>query len=650
MNMFIYMAKKTYTQQKRLLLFTCSITVLISMAFGVAEAASKETPGYLLPDHSPNSPHGPYADETPEAYNQRMSWWREARFGLFIHWGTSSMYGGEYKGKPIKGPSEWLLNNAKVPIAEYRKTAAGFNPTKFDPKSIVLLAKQAGMKYIVITAKHHDGFCMFDSPVTDWDIMDAAPFKRDVIKELANATRAEGLRFGFYYSHAQDWIHPGGATIGEPWDPAQKGDFNEYSKNIAVPHIKNLLTNYGKISVLWWDLGKRSTLESVAMLEPLIGLQPDLISNDRLYDRNNARGDTQTHEQGHGAAARTHWECCMTMGGSWGYKKSEEITESVKPTEVLLSHLVHIAGTGGNFLLNIGPTPEGLVPKQQRKGLEEIGEWMKRYGHTIYGSVAGPWPELPFGACTMAPAKKGRSTLYLHITDWPEDNRLVLHGLKNKIISARNEADKAPLEVVDSKGNLSIDVANIKQRDPWVSVVAVEIEGKPDVDLTKLPIMPAIMPGPDGRIVLEGAAAKTPKKSSRTSVSVKGDILVVKEGVPRGSIGKWRAISPEGGSYNVSLEVRNGSSFGSNLRLQANGSKNLMQFDVGTDTKGEFVMREGGVLEIPAGILMSFSANTSPILISKVKPEQREQGRKDNGKFLYWGPVEIRRIILTPTE
>ncbi len=221
-------------------------------------------------------------DETPAQRDARMKWWREARFGMFIHWGVYSVPGGIYKGQEIPSIGEWIMHNAKIPVAEYKAFAKQFNPVRYDPDAWVRLAKEAGMKYIVITSKHHDGFALFDSKVTDWDVVDATPYGKDLLKPLAEACAKHGLVLGFYYSQAQDWNHPGGAAAGGHWDPAQDGSMDDYIRNIAAPQVKEILSNYGKLGVLWWDTPVDMTKERADLLMPLLALQPQIITNDRL--------------------------------------------------------------------------------------------------------------------------------------------------------------------------------------------------------------------------------------------------------------------------------------------------------------------------------------------------------------------------------
>ena len=208
-------------------------------------------------------------EETPQQRDQRMAWWREARFGMFIHWGVYSVPAGTYNGKQIDGIGEWIMNRGKIPVAEYREYAKQFNPVKYNADEWVRLAKKAGMKYIVITSKHHDGFALFDSKASDWNVVNATPYGKDLLKPLAEACQKHGIKLGFYYSQAQDWNNPGGAAAGGHWDKAQDGSMDDYIRNVAVPQVKEILSNYGPIAVLWWDTPVDMNKERADMLLPL---------------------------------------------------------------------------------------------------------------------------------------------------------------------------------------------------------------------------------------------------------------------------------------------------------------------------------------------------------------------------------------------
>ncbi|MDQ6609918.1 MAG: alpha-L-fucosidase, partial [Bacteroidota bacterium] len=323
-------------------------------------------------------------DTTKDA---RMKWWRDAGFGMFIHWGVYAVPAGTYNGHQVNRIGEWIMNFGKIPVADYQKFAKKFNPVKFNADEWVKMAKDAGMKYIVITAKHHDGFAMFGSKASKWNIVDATPYGKDILKQLAAACKKQGIKLGFYYSQAQDWNNPGGAAAREVtsegwanpdgakidaytaahnghWDPAQETKtFEQYIDEVAVPQVKELMTNYGDVAVLWWDTPTNMTDEAALKLQALLQLQPAIITNNRLKHPN-FPGDTKTPEQEIPTQAEldgSDWETCMTMNETWGYKS---YAHNWKSTETLIHNLVDIASKGGNYLLNVGPKADGTFPKE----------------------------------------------------------------------------------------------------------------------------------------------------------------------------------------------------------------------------------------------------------------------------------------------
>jgi alpha-L-fucosidase len=435
--------------------------------------------------------------ETTEQRDARMKWWREARFGMFIHWGVYSVPAGTYKGKRIPSIGEWIMHNGKIPVAEYKQFARQFNPVRYDPDAWVRLAKEAGMKYIVITSKHHDGFALFDSKVTDWDVVDATPYGKDLLEPLAEACARHGLKLGFYYSQAQDWNHPGGAAAGGHWDPAQDGDMDAYLRNIAVPQVREILSNYGKLGVLWWDTPVDMNKERADMLLPLLQLQPQIITNNRLGG--GYGGDLSTPEQqipATGSPGRD-WETCMTMNDTWGFKSYDH---NWKSTETLIRNLVDIASKGGNYLLNVGPTCLGEIPAPSVERLQEIGQWMKVNSESIYATTASPFAHLPWGRCTKKLNDTG-ATLFLHVFNWPKDGRLLVPGLRNEVRSAWLLATDKTLRTSTDANGVTLEVP-AEALDPIDTVVALEVKGAPDVE--------KILPKqePDGRVVLAAPAAE----------------------------------------------------------------------------------------------------------------------------------------------
>jgi alpha-L-fucosidase len=409
------------------------------------------------------------------SHNERMQWWREARFGMFIHWGVYSVPAGVWNGTNVgRSGAEWIMNRGRISMADYEKLPAQFDPEKFNADEWVSIAKNAGMKYIVITAKHHDGFAMFHSQASAFNIYDATPFKRDPLKELADACAKAGIKLGFYYSQAQDWNHPGGAAAGGHWDPAQDGDMDKFIDTVDIPQVKELLTNYGKVAVIWWDTPVNMTPERAEKLLPLLKLQPDIISNNRL-DSKKLTGDYGTPENKIPTnALASDWETCMTMNGTWGYRAADS---KWKSTETLLHNLIDIASKGGNFLLNVGPTSEGLIPGPSVERLHQMGDWMKVNGVAIYGTSKSPLKAQPsWGRVTQKD-----NTLYLHVFDWPKDGKIMVPGLKNKAVTATLLADGSKLKTSTGDGGVTVSVPVIAP-DAISSTIVLKLKGAVEVE------------------------------------------------------------------------------------------------------------------------------------------------------------------------
>jgi alpha-L-fucosidase len=427
--------------------------------------------------------------------DERMQWWREARFGLFIHWGVYAVPAGSYNGQKINKAAEWIMNRGKIPVAEYQTFAKQFNPAKYDADTWVRMAKDAGMKYIIITSKHHDGFALFGSKASKWNVVDATPYGKDILKPLAEACKKHGIRLGFYYSQAQDWNNPGGAASRKAtsegwanpdsaiidaytsehsghWDPVQTTKtMAQYIDEVAVSQVREILSNYGEVAVLWWDTPTNMTDEYAEKLKALLKLQPNIITNDRLK-RPNFPGDFKTPEQKIPNLSELDgkdWETCMTMNGTWGYKSYDN---KWKSPEALIRNLIDIASKGGNYLLNVGPTAEGEIPDQSIQILKAMGEWMKVNGEAIYGTKASPLQPLPWGRCTMKEHQKD-TTLYLSVFNWPTDGKLKVPCMKNKANSAKLLANGESLTISSTDEGMIIQLPATPP-DPIASVIKVE--------------------------------------------------------------------------------------------------------------------------------------------------------------------------------
>ena len=418
----------------------------------------------------------------------RMEWWREARFGMFIHWGLYSVPAGEWNGNT--GYGEWIRTTAEIPLETYDTFADQFNPVKFDADAIVLAAKQAGMKYIVITSKHHDGFALFDSKVSDFDIM-STPYKRDLLKELARACRRHGITLCFYHS-IMDWHHPD-YLPRRTWEidrPAAGADFDRYNAYMNA-QVTELLTNYGDIGVMWFDGEWESTWtheRGVALYNLCRSLQPDVIVNNRVdvhrggmagfsAEGSGAVGDFGTPEQevpAHGLPG-TDWETCMTIHTHWGHNKADT---NAKPGRMLVHTLIDVASKGGNFLLNIGPMSSGEIQPTEADRLAHIGRWMKINSESIHGTGAGVLPSTPWGRSTIK--RDGRhTTLYLHAFDWPSDNSLFIDGLGStpRSVSILG-SDRADFTMTLTDGGLRLDLPSITP-DPDATVIKLVFDGEP---------------------------------------------------------------------------------------------------------------------------------------------------------------------------
>lgn len=467
--------------------------------------------------------------ETKRQKDKRMAWWREARFGMFVHWGPYSALGGHYTGptslqtnekhpwieadgmikdyyscyrpewvssdgsiktnpatgKPYKRGqyAEWIMFAAQIPRDEYLKRAKeDFKAEKFDAKEWVRMAKEAGMKYIVITSKHHDGIALLNTPVGHTIFKDT-DIRRDILKELVNEARKAGLKIGFYYSQALDWNNPGGMgwipQNDAPNREASYADKAKYTDEIVIPHLHTIINDY-KVDLIWWDMGASSAPEfKYRMMKAIKNISGTerLIFNDRMEDK--LTGDFKTPEQsipdmpsnGDG----TDWETCMTLNDNWGYAAHDV---RWKTTEDVLQKLIDIASKGGNYLLNIGPKADGTFPTESINCLKEVGSWMKVNSEAIYGTIPSPFvSQLDLGRATRKEVD-GKQLLYLHVFTqyWPKDGKLLVpdfgSGIKRAYLLI--DAKKTSLPI-DEMGDNHIFSLPLDAPDKISTTIVVEI-------------------------------------------------------------------------------------------------------------------------------------------------------------------------------
>ena len=446
-----------------------------------------------------------------------MAWWRDARFGMFIHWGIYAV--------PAQG--EWYMNNGHMPRDKYAEYATQFDPTNFNANQWVKIAKAAGMKYLVITSKHHDGFCMFNTKATAYNVVDATPWHQDPLKALSQACRRQGIKFCVYYS-IMDWHSPDQeAAKPDPEHPTYNptsfvpGRKAAYIKYMKV-ELKELITQYHP-AVLWFDgqwMKGWTDEDGQALYRYLHSLDPDLIINNRIK----GAGDYETPEQhippnglpGH------DWETCMTINHNWGYAASDH---DFKSAQTLIRNLIDIASKGGNYLLNVGPDATGIIPAPEVQRLKEMGAWLKVNGRAIYGTTASPFKrQLPWGRCTTK-ISDNSTTLYLHVFDWPHNGELLVPGLKNKIQSAyllkRSFLWHKHLATTAAENGLLIKVP-AKAPDQISSTVVLKFKGAPEI------VTEPILQKSDGSVMLPASEA-----------NLHGSTFQYESGAHHDNIGYW---------------------------------------------------------------------------------------------------------------
>ena len=424
-------------------------------------------------------------DQLNEELEHRLAWWRQARLGLFVHWGPYALPAGEWNGQQVQASySEHIMLRARIPIEEYEQMAENFNPTAFDAVRWVRTAKKAGLKYIIFTAKHHDGFAMYNSKVSDYSIVGHTAFGRDPLRELEEACREEGMVLGIYYSHAMDWHDPDSqgntwdypANIGayddvETWihDPNKRTRFEFYLHHKSLPQVRELMTDYGKVGLMWFDCGGKLTREQgEQFLATVHGLQPDCLVNSRVWKSplgdyvNTSDNQLETRALGH------NWENIITLNDSWGYKKSD--TNWKTPVSII-RQIVDVVSKNGNLVINIGPTASGEWDPVSESILLEVGDWLRVNGESIYGAGASPTAKPHWGVCTSR-----SHMLYLHIFDLPADGKLVVPGLLSEVkrVYPLAGGDELKIERIGNQ-DILISLPQFK-RDPGGKPVVLAVQ------------------------------------------------------------------------------------------------------------------------------------------------------------------------------
>ena len=459
---------------KRLITILSLGMILLSATLSLAQSAPKaETKA---------------AADAQAARQQRLKWFHEAKYGLFINWGLYSIPAGEWKGKKIPWIGEWIMYSAKIPVKEYEQLAKKFNPTKFDADKWARLAKDSGMKYLVFDCKHHDGFALYRSKVSDYNVYDATPWRRDPMKELSEACKRHGIKLCFYYSQATDWHEPNGA--GNNWDfaPNEEKDFDQYLRDKSLPQVEELLRNYGPIGLIWFDVPRLMNAERCKRFTDLVrSIQPNVLINSRLGAGSDFDYQSMGDNQIPNTVRKGAWETAATINDTWGYKKDDHHWKS--PEDITFK-LVDIVSKGGNYLLNVGPTADGVIPEPSVKILHRVGRWLATNGESIYGAGTTPFgPELgkPIPGkkdrrgrqaydikkdwrCTTKPGK-----LYLHLFTWPKDS-FELDKIKQKVTRAYWLADPARKSVPFTQEGEKLTVRLPKEPvDEIDSVLCLEI-------------------------------------------------------------------------------------------------------------------------------------------------------------------------------
>jgi alpha-L-fucosidase len=473
----------------------------------------------------------------------RAALFRDGNYGMFIHWGLFSHLGGQWRGQTFYGIGEWIKRQMNISEADYMALAKEFNPNEFNAREIAKLAKEAGMKWIIITSKHHEGFAMFKSS-HPFNIVEATPFARDPMKELAAACREEGLGFGFYYSHNQDWTEPGGSNGPKMYPDGAPATFEQYFRKKALPQIKEICTQYGPLNFVWFDTPGNMPKELVIEVEAYVRkAQPGALLCSRIGQ---GMGDYESKGDMEVPARNSEglWETCDTTNDSWSYAWYDQNWKDVR---TILHRLVATVARGGTYLLNVGPDSQGRVPEQAATYLRKAGEWLRRHPQVVYAAGPSPWGQaMPWGDVTT----QGSNTLNLVVFDWPSDGRLLLPGLKSEIASATvvgNEKCQVTWMKHGTWTELRLPVA---RPDAPASVVSLKLKDPVAVDQTS-----GIHPNVPVTLLAEFAEVSGAEKKSIRWMEKFGEWKAAHQVSAWGAEGKavWTADVFKAGDYRIEL-------------------------------------------------------------------------------------------------
>lgn len=505
----------------------------------------------------------------------------DGNYAMFIHWGVYSQLANKVDGKTYYGIGEWIMNGnmAGIPVDKYKELAKTFNPVKFNAMEIAQLAKDVGMKYIIITSKHHDGFAMYHSKANAFNIVDATPFDRDPMKELAEACRKLGLGFGFYYSHNQDWTFPGGGNGPKIDAQGNPATFDDYFQKKCLPQVKEITSEYGPISLVWFDTPGDMPKKYVEQLVAVVRQnQPDALVSGRA---GHGLGDYQTlgDMELPNRNVEGLWEAVDTTNDSWGYAWYDE---NWKTPKEIIQRLITCVARGGTYMLNIGPRGDGSIPDRAASALRQSGVWIQQHPQVVYGTEPSPWKHaLPWGDATVK-----NNIIYLSIFEWPVGGNLYLSGLKSQIRKATLFGPKREkLKYSKIEDWIRIEIPD-RAPDKYVSVIELDLAGAPEVD-------PAwgIDPVTETVILTDFAEVNGAKAARKGWMEKFGEwkhILQVTEWKPAGKA-TWEIDVLEPGDYQVGLTYAGQGRLvwqvavegGQAIRNQQNSSHNYQKFPIG---------------------------------------------------------------------